>query len=251
MEKKIAVVIGGSSGIGQSVAKLLALKEMTVIVASRNQDKGEETVKLIHDSGGDAQFIKTNVLNPDEIMALFHYIDSTYGRLDAACKAAASDPVISLTADTTEETFDDTMNVNVKGVWLCMKHEIRQMLKQKTGGSIVNVSSINGLNATPHASAYGASKHAVEGLTKSAALEYIQSNIRINAVCPGPVKTEMLDRVFGEKKNQAEEGHRKHTPIGRMAHPDEIAKAIVWLISDEASYIVGHSLVVDGGIHAR
>ncbi len=249
LEGRVALVTGGGSGIGQATALAFARERARVIAADVNAEGGEETVSMIEEAGGEAIFIKTDVSSSAEVEALVNATVETHGRLDCAFNNAGIGGSMALTHKRNEEEWDSTININLKGVWLCMKYEILQMLKQG-GGTIVNTSSAAGLVGTIAASAYSASKHGVVGLTKSAALEYAQRGIRINAVCPGAVRTPMLENGItllpeGEQQILAME------PIGRIASPEEIAEAVVWLCSDAASFVTGHAMAVDGGWTAQ
>ena len=249
LEGRVALVTGGGSGIGQATALAFARERARVIAADVNAEGGEETVSMIEEAGGEAIFIKTDVSSSAEVEALVNATVETHGRLDCAFNNAGIGGSMALTHKRNEEEWDSTININLKGVWLCMKYEILQMLKQG-GGTIVNTSSAAGLVGTIAASAYSASKHGVVGLTKSAALEYAQRGIRINAVCPGAVRTPMLENGItllpeGEQQILAME------PVGRIASPEEIAEAVVWLCSDAASFVTGHAMAVDGGWTAQ
>ncbi len=249
LEGRVALVTGGGSGIGQATALAFARERARVIAADVNAEGGEETVSMIEEAGGKAIFIKTDVSSSAEVEALVNATVETHGRLDCAFNNAGIGGSMALTHKRNEEEWDSTININLKGVWLCMKYEILQMLKQG-GGTIVNTSSAAGLVGTIAASAYSASKHGVVGLTKSAALEYAQRGIRINAVCPGAVRTPMLENGItllpeGEQQILAME------PVGRIASPEEIAEAVVWLCSDAASFVTGHAMAVDGGWTAQ
>ena len=193
--------------------------------------------------------MKTDVANEDDVRSLVDKTVKTYGRLDYAFNNAGTEETMTSLVDQTSDVFDQIMNVNVKGVWLCMKYEIPQMIRTE-GGAIVNMSSVAGVMGFPQMPIYVASKHAVLGLTKSAALEYAKSGIRINAVAPGGVETDMLERL-GEDKNQILETLKSMHPIGRIGDPEEIANAVVWLLSDKASFVLGHTLLLDGGVASR
>ena len=190
--------------------------------------------------------MKTDVANEDDVRSLVDKTVKTYGRLDYAFNNAGTEETMTSLVDQTSDVFDQIMNVNVKGVWLCMKYEIPQMIRTE-GGAIVNMSSVAGVMGFPQMPIYVASKHAVLGLTKSAALEYAKSGIRINAVAPGGVETDMLERV-GEDNKQFVETLKSMHPIGRIGDPEEIANAVVWLLSDKASFVLGHTLLLDGGV---
>jgi NAD(P)-dependent dehydrogenase (short-subunit alcohol dehydrogenase family) len=248
-DQKVAIVTGGSSGIGRATALALAKERVKVTVAARRAKEGEETVQLIKDAGSEGIFVKTDVANEDDIRSLVAKSAKTYGRLDYAFNNAGIEEMMTPLADQTSEIFDQIMKVNVKGVWLSMKYEIPEMIRNG-GGAIVNMSSVAGVMGFPQMPIYIASKHAVLGLTKSAALEYAKSGIRINAVAPGGVETDMAKRVVGDDHQLLETLTSMH-PIGRIGDPQEIANAVVWLLSDKASFVLGHTLLVDGGIVSR
>ena len=251
--EKVALVTGGSSGIGRATALALSDEGAKVVVAARRRKEGEETADLIKSRGGEALFVSTDVSNGREVEALVDRAVQAYGRLDLACNnAGISGPHLVFTADFREEDWDKVIDTNLKGVWLCMKYEIRQMLKQQTKGAIVNVSSVAGLSGGWFNSAYYASKHGVIGATKAAAVEYAKEGIRINAVCPATIRTPMADQTMFKSQNpEAQLRQNALHPIGRIGNPEEVAAAIVWLCSDAASYMVGHALVVDGGFLSR
>lgn len=245
LEGKVALVTGGSSGMGRASALAFAREGAKVVVADVAVEGGKETVRKIKEAGGEAIFVKADVSKAAEVEALINKAIETYGRLDCAHNNAGVEGTIASTVDCTEESWDRTINVNLKGVWLCMKYEIPQMLKHG-GGAIVNTSSTMGLVAERDVPAYVASKHGVVGLTKAAALEYAMAGIRINAVCPGTIRTPMMERVTGgDPKVEAEFTAR--LPIGRWGAPEEVAEAVVWLCSDAASFVTGHAMAVDGG----
>lgn len=244
-EGKVALVTGGGSGIGRSVAVAFARNGAAVAVAGRTSHKVLDTVQLIKRLGGEAIPIECDASVDSHVQRMLSETLTTFGRLDFACNAAAVNGIPSRLSDTTEEDFDSVLNINLKGVWLCMKYEIRQMLAQGTG-SIVNISSINGLSGTKGASVYSASKHGVIGLTKSAALEYAKSNLRINVICPGAIQTPGLEE-WATKIGIATSAIQPEIPMGRIGNPDEIATAVTWLCSDESSFITGHVMVIDGG----
>ena len=248
LEGKVALVTGGTSGIGRETAVLFAKAGAKVVVAGRRESEGEETVGMIRDAGGDALFVQTDVTKSDQVAALVERTVEKFGRLDVAFNNAGSEGVWVPIIRQTEEAWDQTINVNLKGVWICLKYEIRQMLRQGTGGSIVNMSSITGLVGAANAAAYSASKHGVIGLTKSAALETARNGIRINAVCPAAVETSMAARVFGAP--QVHKYVLSCHPIGRFGKPAEIAAAVLWMCSDHSSFMTGQSLALDGGFLA-
>jgi NAD(P)-dependent dehydrogenase (short-subunit alcohol dehydrogenase family) len=219
------------------------------VIGNRNVQRGEETGSMIRDAGGKASFRRTDVLVAAEIEALVDHAVKTYGRLDIAFNNAGIEGDIQPTiVDQTEANFDQVMGVNVKGVWLSMNYEIPRMLEQGSG-AIVNCSSVAGVIGFPGIGIYVASKHAVVGLTKTAALEFSAKGIRINAVNPAVIDTEMVDRIadgMNMKKNDMTTFH----PIGRIGRVEEVAEAVLWLCSDRASFVTGHSLIVDGGFTA-
>jgi NAD(P)-dependent dehydrogenase (short-subunit alcohol dehydrogenase family) len=248
LEGKVALVTGGTSGIGRETAVLFGKAGAKVVVAGRREPEGKETVDLIRAAGGDGLFVKADVSKASEVEALIQNAVEKFGRLDVAFNNAGTEGVWVPLIKQTEEDWDRTIDINLKGVWLCLKYEILQMLKQGGGGAIVNMASISGLVGFSGAAAYSASKHGVMGLTKAAALETARGKIRINAVCPGAIETPLADRVFG-----APAVHKYVVsihPIGRFGKPAEIAEAVVWMCSDRASFMTGQSLVLDGGFLA-
>jgi NAD(P)-dependent dehydrogenase (short-subunit alcohol dehydrogenase family) len=243
---KVALIPGGNSGIGRSTALLFARKGAKTVIAARRIQAGEETVRLINEAGGEAIFVPTDVSKATEVAALIHKTIELYGRLDYAFNNAGviePRPFKPIT-EFGEEEWDQVMNINLKGVWLCMKYQIPAILKGG-GGSIVNMSSIFGLLGTGSGGAYAASKHAVIGLTKSVAKQYAKHGIRVNAICPAFIDTPLIDFITSEPDSLAVLA-AEH-PIGRLGTPQEIAEAVVWLCSDAASFVTGHSLVADGG----
>jgi len=242
---KVALVTGASSGIGRATALAFARDGARVAVSDVVVDGGNETVRLIKKTGGEAVFIKADVANAAEVESLIQQIVATYGRLDYAHNNAGISGPLTTVADTAESKWDRVIAINLKGVWLCMKSEIQQMLKQGSG-AIVNTASGAGLVGIAGASAYVASKHGVLGLTKTAALEYAKQGIRVNAVCPGVIDTPMVQRLTDRHPSAAEAMVAAH-PISRVGKPAEIAEAVVWLCSEAASFVTGHALSVDGG----
>jgi len=248
LDGKVGLVTGGTSGIGRETAVLFAKAGVKIVVAGRREAEGYETIEMIRAAGGDGLFVKTDVSKASEVEALIRKAVEAFGRLDIAFNNAGIEGVWVPIIRQAEEEFDSTMNVNLKGVWLCLKYEIKQMIKQGLGGAIVNMASISGLVGAAGAAAYSASKHGVIGLTQSAALETARSRIRVNAVCPGAVETSMADRLFGAP--QVHKYVLSCHPIGRFARPSEVAEAVVWMCSDSASFMTGQSLVLDGGFLA-
>ncbi len=243
---KVALVTGGGSGIGRQACLVFSREGAKVVVSDVTVEGGEETLRLMKQTGGEAAFIKADVAQAAEVEALVAKTVETYGQLDCAYNNAGIAGRTARVADDTEENWDRILSINLKGVWLCLKYEIAHMLKQG-GGAIVNTASGAGLIGVRRIGAYVASKHGVVGLTKTAALEYAKSNIRVNAVCPGPIDTPML-RGASERVIDAMVAAQ---PNGRLGQPQEIAEAAVWLCSDAASFVTGHPMPVDGGYVAQ
>lgn len=254
---RVAVVTGGSSGIGKATAFAFAREGGKVVIAARRPKPALETVREIEVAGGTAVFVQTDVSKAADVEQLIARTVETYGRLDCAVNnAARTDEAIGPMIDLSEEDFDKTVGVNLKGVWLGMKYQIRQMLRQvPKGGVVVNTSSGNGLGGCPQASLYSATKAGIIALSKSGAWEYAKEGIRVNTFVPGPFRTPMLEgsmnRAAGgdpEARKAVEERWMAMTAAGRIGDPAEAAEAVLWLCSDASSYVVGHSLVVDGGL---
>lgn len=243
--KKTAFITGASMGIGKATALAFAKNGAQVVVVDVNLDAGMGVVQDIENKNGRAIFIKCDVSKDIEIKNAIEKTIIHFGSLDYAFNNAGIEGQQAITPDCTLENWDQTINVNLKGVWLCMKYQIPQMLKQGSG-AIVNCASIAGLVGFAGSPAYVASKHGVIGLTKTAALEYAKQKIRVNAVCPGVIKTPMIDR-FTHGDMQAEKELAQAEPIGRLGQPEEISEAVLWLCSEKSSFVTGHSLAVDGG----
>ena len=250
LEGKVSLVTGAGSGIGRASALAFAREGAKVVVADMSIAGGEETAQMIRQAGGDAIFVKTDVTRSDEVAAMIKKSVDTYSRLDCAYNNAGIQGDPGYIAECPEENWDKVININLKGVWLCMKHEIPQMLRQG-GGAIVNASSILGLVAVEGRAAYVSSKHAVAGLTKAAALEYATANIRVNAICPALTRTPFVEKVISTEDPQWVEKEIGRLPLKRFGAPDEQARAIVWLCSDEASFVTGLLMAVDGGYTAQ
>ena len=242
-ERPVAIVTGGGSGIGRAISVAFGAAGAAVVVADVDEGGGKETVDLV---ASDATFVRTDVTQEDEVARLVRTAVDSYGRLDWAANNAGTSGPFAFTADLDTTDWQKTIQLNLTGVFLCMKHEVPAMLASGGGGAIVNTSSGAGIVAFAGLSPYVASKHGVIGLTKSAALEYAAAGVRVNAVCPGTVRTPMIEAFIGGDEKMDKQ-LSKASPIGRMATPEEIAAAVVWLCSDAASYVVGHALVVDGG----
>lgn len=243
MESKVALVTGGSFGIGRATAIAFAREGAQVAVADWIEDN--ETIELIRKTGGEALFIKCDVSNADDVKAMVQQTVVSFGRLDFAFNNAGIEGAMGPTAECTDENWAKTISVNLTGIWQCMKYEIPEMQKVG-GGSIVNCASVAGLVGFPGLPAYVASKHGVIGLTKTTALEYVKQGIRVNAVCPGVIKTPMIDRVTGKDK-EVEKAFEDKEPIGRMGEPEEVAEAVIWLCTKGASFVTGHAMAIDGG----
>ena len=247
---KVALITGCSSGIGKDASLAFAKNGAKLMLAARRVTEGEALADSIRDNGGEAFFIQTDVSRASDVETLVGECMSKYGRLDYAFNNAGIEgsPYVS-TSDYTEEVWDQVINTNLKGVGLCMKYEIPEMLKQGKG-SIVNMSSVAGLTGGPLGCAYHVSKHGVIGLTKASAIEYAKMGIRVNAVCPAVIQTDMADRAFFWNDKVAEMTIALH-PIGRVGTPEEVSGAVIWLCSDSASFVTGHALPVDGGFLAQ
>ena len=246
---KVAIVTGASAGIGRAAALALAAEGAAVVVADVAADRGEAVAAEIRDKGGRALFVPTDVSHDDQVAAAVRTAVETFGGLDLAFNNAGIEGAPAITHECTLENWNRTLAVNLTGVWSCMRHEIPAMLA-RGGGSIVNTSSVAGLVGFASLPAYTASKHAIVGLTKTAALEYATQGIRVNAVCPGVIDTEMIDRFTGNQPD-AEAALLATEPVGRLGRPEEIADALVWLCSERASFVTGQAIAVDGGFVAR
>lgn len=246
-EGKVAVVTGGSFGIGRATAIAFAKRGAKVLIVDWMED--QETLQAIKSFGGLAQNFKCDVSSEPEVRSMVQCAVETYGGLDFAFNNAGIEGARGLTHECSLENWDKTIDINLKGVWLCMKYEIPQMLMAGKGG-IVNNSSVAGIVGFPGLPAYVASKHGIIGLTQNASLEYARQGIRVNAVCPGVIKTPMIDRFTG-KSRETEKQFENLEPIGRMGLPEEIAETVMWLCSDAASFVTGDAIPVDGGWTAQ
>ena len=251
LEGKTALVTGGGSGIGRAASLAYAKDGARVVVTAVNVEGGEETVQLIKETGGEAILVHADVSKPEDTQAMVAQAVETFGSLDCAFNNAGigGGKERHLTADYLEDDWDRVMSINLKGVWLCMKAEIPQMMKQGKG-AIVNTASIAGLVGLSGTVAYVAAKHGVTGLTKAAAMEYAKSGIRVNAVCPGYIQTPLVQGIFDEIDGYRERVASRH-PMDRLGEPEEIAQAVLWLSSDSASFVTGHNMAVDGGYVAQ
>ena len=255
LDKKVAIVTGGGQGIGKAAAIALAAQGCRVVIGNRNQRKGEQVVDEISRAGGSATFRKTDVTSAEDVSTLTALALDKFGRLDIAFNNAGIMHDALPTDQLDDDAFQAVMNVNVRGVWLGMKYQIPAMLSNG-GGSIINTASVLGLTAVPNNAAYVASKHAVLGLTKVAALEYGSKGVRVNAVSPALTNTNMAKEGLLKGETEAERIQAKEQamaahPIGRLAEPEDIAAAVVWLASEDSSFVLGQSLTVDGGWSAQ
>jgi NAD(P)-dependent dehydrogenase (short-subunit alcohol dehydrogenase family) len=246
MKDQVVFITGGALGMGEAVALLAAQRGAKVVVADVNQHGAQKTVDKIKAAGGEASAVKCDVSSGTEVEAAIKFTVDTYGRLDAAFNNAGIQPRPHNIADLPETEFDRVVSINLKGVFLCLKYELKYM-QQQGSGAIVNNSSIGGLIAGPGRAAYHATKHGVLGLTKSAAVEYASQGIRINAVCPGTIETPMVAEMFalGDLDRVANE---QGAPIKRLGKPSEVAEAVLWLFSPESSFVIGQPISVDGGM---
>jgi NAD(P)-dependent dehydrogenase (short-subunit alcohol dehydrogenase family) len=247
---KVALVTGAASGMGRATALAFAAGGARVIAADIAVEGGDQTAKLISQAGGEASFVRTDVSQAADVEAAVAAAVSSYGGLDCAANVAAIETETTLLADCAESTFDRLVAVNLKSIFLCLKYEIRAMLP-RGGGAIVNIASTNSFRPLPKQAVYTATKHGVVGLTKTAAIEYAGSGIRVNAVAPGAIDTPMLRGAIAARGSDEAEVIQRLSLTGRFGDPTEIANAVLWLCSDEASYTVGHVLAVDGGYLAR
>ncbi len=245
LQGKVSIVTGGTSGIGRDTAILFAKSGSKVVVAGRREREGQQVIEQIRSAGGEAIFVRTDVSQSAQVQSLVQKTVEKFGRLDIAFNNAGIEGNWIPIVDQSEADWDATIDINVKGVWLCLKYEIQQMLKQGYGGAIVNMSSVAGHIGAAGAATYCASKHAVIGLSKSAALETARHGIRINSICPGIIETPMGDRIFGAPDiNKWALGLQ---PMARFGKPMEIAEAVLFMSSDRSSFMTGQSLILDGG----
>lgn len=249
LEEKAALITGAASGIGRATALAFAREGARLVVADRDAAGGEETVRQARAAGATAHFVDTDVTNTADVLTLVARTVELFGRLDCAFNNAGIEGVLAPVAEYPEEMFARVFDVNVAGIYRCLRAEIPPMLRQG-GGVIVNTASVAGLVGAGGLSAYVASKHAVVGLTKSAAIDYAKLGIRVNAVCPGVIDTPMLDRLASGVEG-LREALLAFEPMGRIGRPAEVAEAVVWLCSDAASFVTGHTLAIDGGYVAQ
>jgi len=249
-EGKVALVTGAASGLGLATAKAFAASGASVALADWNEEAVRSTAETLSAEGKKVIAIACDVADEAQVEAMVAETVATFGRLDAAYNNAGVQNVLAETADTTREDYDRVMGINLRGVWSCMKFELRQMREQGSG-VVVNCSSLGGLVGGGQRGIYHAAKHGVIGFTKSAALEYATRGIRINAVCPGLIWTPMADQMVAEGQGDALKAMEKTVPMGRVGRPEEIADTVLWLCSEAASYVTGQSISVDGGLVMR
>jgi len=250
LDGKVAIITGAGSGIGRAAARVFARERARLVLADWIEQGGNETLRVVQDLNAQAEFIKTDVSSPDDVKALVAKAVAEFGRLDCAFNNAGIEGASAITHECTLENWNKVIAVDLTGVWLCMRAELEQMVKQGHGGAIVNTSSGAGLAGVRGMPAYVAAKHGVAGLTKAAAVEYGRQGIRVNAVCPGPIRTPMMARLLGDRP-QAEERFARGGPLKRLGEAEEIAETVAWLCSDRASYVTGVPMPVDGGFMAQ
>ena len=245
LEGKVSLVTGAASGIGRATALVFADEGATVVVADVDEPGGNETVRLVRSRGGEADFVACDVTDSAQVVEAVDACAERFGRLDCAFNNAGINDEHASAADLDEELWDRTIAINLKGIWLCMKYEIPAMLAG-SGGAIVNAASVVGLTGRRETPAYVASKHGIIGLTKATALDYGKRGIRVNAVCPGTIRTAMYVRRLGNDP-AVDARLAAETPLGRLGLSEDVAEAVVWLCSEASSFVTGHSLVIDGG----
>ena len=249
LERKTIVITGGSTGIGRATSIRCAEEGAAVVIADINKTAAQETCDLIKANGGNVMFIETDVTNAAAVSTMIETTIDTHGALHGAFNNAGIEGAFSNILKMTEAEFDLTVNVDLKGVWLCIKREIEQLVSQGEGGSIVSTASVAGLVGARGGSAYCAAKHGVVGITKSVALEYARKKIRVNAVCPGVIDTPMVDRLMAET-GLDRSTFEQQEPMARFGDPREISDAVVWLLSDQSSFVTGVAMPIDGGYTA-
>lgn len=246
MEGKVAIVTGASSGIGQATALRFGQEGATVVLAARRSAEGEKVAELVRDIGSEATFVRTDISRSNDVRNLVQTCVERYGRLDYACNNAGIEGALAPLIEYSEDQWNEVIDINLKGTWLCMREEIPHM-RDGGGGAIVNVASIAGVIGFPRLAPYSATKHGMIGLTKTAAMEHAGDNIRVNVVLPGLIDTDMADRFVGPPESGVEDFIMSLTAMRRRGTPEEIAEMILWLCSDASSYVTGSSMVVDGG----
>ena len=249
LDGKVALITGAGSGIGRAASVIFAREGAKLMLSDIVAEGGEETLRMVKEAGAEALFVRSDVSKLAEVEALVAKVISTWGRIDCAFNNAGIDGRMGKVTECTEDNWNRTIAVNLSGVFFCMKAEIPHMLRQG-GGAIVNTASVAGITGSPGLPAYVASKHGVVGLTRAAALEYGREKIRVNCVCPGPIRTPMLGRLLTGRP-EMEQRFASAEPLKRLGEPAEIGEAVAWLCSDAASYVTGHAMPVDGGYMAK
>lgn len=247
LKDKVVLLTGASSGIGEITALRYAEEGAHLVLAARRENEGEAVVERVREKGVDAIFVKTDVSSKDESRNLIRAAVAHFGRIDIACNNAGIEGDIVPIVEQSDDNFERVIDVNVKGTWYCMQAQLQQMVEQGHGGAIVNIGSVASLIGFPGAAAYAASKHAMVGMTKAAAQESAESNIRVNIVCPALIETTMADRFTGGRETDVEAYIMSLTPMRRRGTPEEVAELILWLSDDVSSYVTGASYPVDGG----
>lgn len=251
LEGKVAIITGAAMGMGEATAELFADAKAKVVIADFNEEKGTKVTERIQQNGGEASFIKVDISKSDQVQKMVQFAVDTYGRLDVAVNNAAITPDDRPTAEFDEDYWHRLISVDLTGTALCMKYELQQLLKQGNGGSIINISSVSGFRPQPNNIAYVAAKHGVVGMTKVAALEYGEKNIRVNCVAPGAIDTPMLRGALEQFGFTEEEYAPQLSLLNRFGQPREIAEASLWLASDASSYITGTTIHADAGYTSR
>ncbi len=249
-EDKVVLITGASSGIGEATARAFAAEGANVFLVARRADKGESVASSIRDAGGSAVFHQADMAQRLQIADMVKACVEQFGGLDIAFNNAGIDGVFGLhTTEHPEDVWDELLAINLTGVWMCMRHEIPEMLRQG-GGSIINMASMAGVKGFPGSSGYAASKFGVVGITKAAALEFAPQGIRVNAVCPAVIRSDMAERVFGTEDAEKEATAAAWHPIGRIGEASEVADVVLWLASDQASFVTAETIKIDGGLGA-
>ena len=248
---EVALVTGASGGMGRAISVAFAAAGAAVVLADVDETGGAESLRLVREAGGDGLFVRTDISDPAQVTAMVGTATGELGRLDCAVNAAAIENELVPLHECDDDAFDLMQRINLRGLFLCMKHELRAMLAAGRGGAIVNIASTNSVRPQPNQPAYTASKHGVLGLTRSAAVDYARHGIRVNAICPGGIDTPMLRGAMARRNRDADEVAGRLSLTGRFGRPEDIAAAALWLCSDASAYTLGHALAVDGGYLAR